>query len=81
LSVEEEIERRTAKSTTNADFRKDASNHVDAPQVKHRKQQRGRRAATPRCVELAFGDFGIQPRTRWITARQIEAARIAMTVT
>ena len=30
--------------------------------------------------QLAFGSFGIKSlETRWITARQIEAARVAMT--
>ena len=49
--------------------------------VKHRKQQRGRMAGMAKGgVELAFGDFGIQAQEAgWITARQIEAARIAMT--
>src|SRR5580700_5144815 len=49
--------------------------------VKHRKQQRGRRGGNAKGgVELNFGDFGIQALERgWITARQIEAARIAMT--
>ena len=49
--------------------------------VKHRKQQRGRRAGnTKGGSELNFGDFGIQALERgWITARQIEAARIAVT--
>ena len=49
--------------------------------VKHRKQQRGRRAGNAKGgVELNFGDFGIQAlEAGWITARQIEAARIAMT--
>ena len=49
--------------------------------VKHRKQQRGRMGGMAKGgVELAFGDFGIQAQEAgWITARQIEAARIAMT--
>jgi large subunit ribosomal protein L16 len=49
--------------------------------VKHRKQQRGRMTGQAKGgVELNFGDFGIQALERgWITARQIEAARIAMT--
>ncbi len=49
--------------------------------VKHRKQQRGRtRGTTKGGAELVFGDFGIQAlEPGWITARQIEAARIAMT--
>jgi len=47
----------------------------------YRKQHRGRMAGmTKGGSELAFGDFGIQALERgWITARQIEAARIAMT--
>ena len=49
--------------------------------VKHRKQQRGRMTGMAKGgVELNFGDFGIQAlEAGWITARQIEAARIAMT--
>jgi large subunit ribosomal protein L16 len=49
--------------------------------VAHRKHQRGRmRGATKGGSELAFGDYGIQAlEPGWITARQIEAARIAMT--
>ena len=49
--------------------------------VKHRKAHRGRtkgraKGGTP----INFGDFGIQAlEPGWITARQIEAARIAMT--
>ncbi|MGH9156600.1 MAG: 50S ribosomal protein L16 [Acidimicrobiales bacterium] len=49
--------------------------------VRHRKQQRGRlTGATKAGSAVAFGDFGIQAmEPGWITARQIEAARIAMT--
>ncbi len=49
--------------------------------VKHRKQQRGRLSGPAKGgTELAFGDYGIQAlEPAWITARQIEAARIAMT--
>jgi large subunit ribosomal protein L16 len=49
--------------------------------VKHRKQHRGRMTGMAKGgVELTFGDFGIQALERgWITARQIESARIAMT--
>ena len=49
--------------------------------VKHRKQQRGRmRGVSKGATELAFGDYGIQAlEPGWITQRQIEAARIAMT--
>ena len=49
--------------------------------VKYRKQQRGRmRGKATRGATLAFGDMGLQIlEPGWITARQIEAARIAMT--
>src|ERR1700739_510583 len=49
--------------------------------VKYRKQQRGRmRGKAPRGATLACGDMGLQIlEPGWITARQIEAARIAMT--
>ena len=49
--------------------------------VKYRKQQRGKnRGIAHRGGTIAFGDFGLQAIERgWITARQIEAARIAMT--
>lgn len=49
--------------------------------VKHRKVHRGRRSgvATGGTV-VNFGDFGIQALEEgWITARQIESARIAIT--
>ena len=49
--------------------------------VKHRKQQRGRLTGQAKGgTAITFGDFGIQAQEPgWITARQIEAARIAMT--
>ena len=49
--------------------------------VRHRKQQRGRlRGQATGGTQLAFGDYGIQAlEPGWITNRQIEAARIAMT--
>jgi large subunit ribosomal protein L16 len=49
--------------------------------VKHRKQQRGRMSGNSKGGTIVtFGDFGIQAlEPGWITARQIEAARIAMT--
>ncbi len=49
--------------------------------VKHRKQHRGRmKGESKGATTLAFGDYGIQAlEPGWITARQIEAARIAMT--
>ena len=49
--------------------------------VKHRKQQKGRiRGKAHRGSSLAFGDWGLQATEGgWITQRQLEAARIAMT--
>ena len=49
--------------------------------VKYRKQQRGRMAGKAwRGSSLAFGDFGLKVlQCGWITDRQIEAARVAMT--
>src|SRR5215467_12215863 len=49
--------------------------------VKFRKQQRGRRRGlATRGAKVSFGDYGLQAlETGWVTARQIEAARIAMT--
>jgi large subunit ribosomal protein L16 len=49
--------------------------------VKHRKQMKGRnRGKASRGTDLDFGDYGLQAiACRRITARQIEAARIAMT--
>ena len=49
--------------------------------VKHRKQMRGkRRGYTKGGAEVAFGEYGLKAVDRgWITNRQIEAARVAMT--
>ena len=49
--------------------------------VKYRKQMKGRiRGIAQRGATVAFGDFGLQVlESGRITARQIEAARIAMT--
>jgi large subunit ribosomal protein L16 len=49
--------------------------------VKFRKQQRGRMTGKAwRGSELSFGDFGLKALScGWVTNRQIEAARIAMT--
>lgn len=48
--------------------------------TKYRKQQRGRRRGkATRCNKVDFGDFGLQAlEAAWITARQIEAARVAI---
>jgi large subunit ribosomal protein L16 len=49
--------------------------------VKFRKQQRGRRRGLAKGGgELSFGDYGLQAlEPGWVSARHIEAARIAMT--
>ena len=51
--------------------------------AKHRKVQRGRRTgASKGGTRVDFGEFGLKALSDgWITARQIEAARIAMTRT
>jgi len=49
--------------------------------VKHRKQMRGRRKGKAYTgATVAFGEFGLQAlEPAWITNRQIEAARVAIT--
>jgi large subunit ribosomal protein L16 len=49
--------------------------------AKHRKQHRGRmHGEAQRGSEIAFGEFGLQAlEPCWLEARQIEAARIALT--
>ena len=49
--------------------------------VKHRKQMKGRMTGkAQRGAEISFGQFGLKClEPAWITDRQIEAARIAMT--
>src|SRR2546428_13617928 len=49
--------------------------------VKHRKQHRGRmRGQAKGGTEVHFGDFGLLAlEPGWVTNRQIEAARVAMT--
>jgi large subunit ribosomal protein L16 len=49
--------------------------------VRHRKQHRGNmRGLAKGGYDVAYGEYGLQATTHgWITNRQIEAARIAMT--
>lgn len=49
--------------------------------VKYRKKQRGRKKGkATRGNSVAFGEYGLKAlEAHWITSRQIEAARIAMT--
>ncbi|HWW89887.1 MAG TPA: 50S ribosomal protein L16 [Solirubrobacteraceae bacterium] len=49
--------------------------------VKHRKQHRGRRRGNSRGqLHVQFGEYGLKAlEGGWLTNRQIEAARIAMT--
>jgi large subunit ribosomal protein L16 len=62
--------------TTDEDFI-----YVDAEKVKHRRVMKGRmRGKATRGENLDFGDYGLKAlEAGWITDRQIEAARIAMT--
>ncbi len=50
-------------------------------QVKHRKQQKGRmKGKATRGNKVSFGEYGLQAQEpAWITSRQIEAARVAIT--
>ncbi len=60
----------------------DASNPMLQPKrVKYRKRQKGRlRGLARRGNSISFGDYGLQAVEKaWITNRQIEAARVAMT--
>ena len=54
---------------------------LEPKKVKYRKQQKGRRAGfAQRGSTLAFGDYGLKALARgWLGAREIEAARIALT--
>ena len=49
--------------------------------VKYRKQQRGRRNGKAyRGSDINFGEFGLKAmECSWVSARQIEAARVALT--
>jgi len=49
--------------------------------VKYRKMQKGRRRGrAPRGNGLNFGDYALQAtQCGWVTSRQIEAARVAIT--
>ena len=49
--------------------------------IKHRKQMRGKmNGRATRGQTVAFGDYGIQSlEAHWITARQLEAGRVAAT--
>lgn len=49
--------------------------------VKHRKRQKGRMRGRPlRGTRISFGEFGLMAmEPGWISSRQIEAGRIAMT--
>lgn len=49
--------------------------------VKHRKVQRGRRTGLSKgSTNVDFGEYGLKAtEDGWVTARQIEAARVALT--
>lgn len=54
---------------------------LEPKKVKYRKRQKGRtRGVALRGCHLNFGDYGLKAlEPGWLTARQIEAARIALT--
>ena len=54
---------------------------LEPKKVKYRKIQKGRRRGTAhRGSALAFGEYGLKAVERgWMTAREIEAARVALT--
>jgi large subunit ribosomal protein L16 len=54
---------------------------LEPKRTKHRKMQKGRmKGKTKGARKLDFGEFGLRAlEPGWITARQIEAARIAIT--
>src|SRR5699024_7997066 len=60
---------------------KEAINMLMPKRVKYRKQHRGRMKGQAKGGRsVSFGDYGLQAvEPAWITSRQIEAARIAMT--
>src|SRR5436190_21576400 len=49
--------------------------------MKYRKQQRGRMSGVAtRGAEISFGEYGLMAlESAWITGKQIEASRVAMT--
>lgn len=53
---------------------------LEPKKIKHRKWMKGRsRGVETRGVDIAFGTYGLKSEeTKWITARQIEAARRAI---
>ena len=61
--------------------RRDLALMLSPKRVKFRKQHRGRRAGFSRGQQkVEFGEYGLKAlETGWLTNRQIEAARIAMT--
>jgi large subunit ribosomal protein L16 len=54
---------------------------LEPKKVKYRKQQRGRmRGKAKGGTDISFGDYGLAAlEPGWVTNRQIEAARVAMT--
>ena len=83
LAEEEEIERRTRQHHEAPKFHGDERGltMLMPKKVRHRKVQRGRMSGVAKGgTKVTFGDYGIQAlEPGWITNRQIEAARIAMT--
>ena len=74
--------RRRARGTCRRGRRSEGAGLMLAPKkVKHRKVHRGRRRGRAKGgTEVHFGDFGLVAlEAAWITNRQIEAARVAIT--
>ena len=83
LAEEEEIERRTRQHHEAPKFHggRGLTPMLMPRKIRHRKTQRGRMTGAAKGgTKINFGDYGIQAlEPGWITNRQIEAARIAMT--
>jgi large subunit ribosomal protein L16 len=82
LAEEEEIERSPASTTRpRTSVPGTVTDMLMPKKVKHRKHHRGRTKGKAKGgTSVTFGEYGIQAlEPGWITARQIEAARIAMT--
>ena len=59
---------------------KEENNNVTTKTCKYRRQHRPKQLVVLKAVTVTFGEYGLQATTTsWITSRQIESARIAMT--
>ena len=76
-----DLSRRSIASEESKEERKEAITMLMPKRVKYRKEHRGRMKGRAKGgTEVHFGEYGLQAlEPAWITNRQIEAARIAMT--